>query len=267
MDLGIAGRVALVLGGSQGIGRAVTRELSREGCSVAVVARGQAGIDAMVNELTAAGGKAQGIAADMTDLDVYARIIDTMKSGVGAPDIVVFLPPNPGPGSFLDLTEEDFAKGYRDLVLCFGRLVRACLPHMKERRWGRFVTTGAGATKEPMRGQLGFEYAIANVNRMAAVRLCKQIAVEIAPFGITVNTIATGPIDTGLFTKFFSERADEASVSAKEFIGNIVAKVPVGRMGTPEEMAGLCLYLCSNRAAFTTGENILCDGGLMNSPM
>lgn len=267
MDLGIAGKVALVLGGSQGIGRAVVREFSREGCSVAVVARGQPGIDAVVKELNAAGGKVQGIAADMTDLDAYARIIDTMKSGVGAPDIVVFLPPNPRPGSFLDLTEEDFATGYRDLVLCFGRLVRVCLPHMKERQWGRFVTTGAGATKEPMRGQLGFEYAIANINRMAAVRLCKQIAVEVAPFGITVNTIATGAIDTGLFTKFFSARAGEAGVSAKEFIGNVVAKIPAGRMGTPEEMAGLCLYLCSSRASFTTGENILCDGGLINTPM
>jgi len=134
MDLEIAGKVALVLGGSQGIGRAVARELSREGCAVAVVARRQPGIDA-------------------------------------------------------------------------------------------------------------------------------------APFGITVNTIATGPIDTGLFTKFFSARAGETGVSAEDFIGNIVAKVPAGRMGTPEEMAGLCLYLCSNRAGFTTGENILCDGGLMNTPM
>lgn len=267
MDLGIAGKVALVLGGSQGIGRAVASELSREGCAVAVVARGQPGIDAVIQELHAAGGEAQGIAADMTDLDAYARIIDTMKGGIGAPDIVVFLPPNPGPGAFLELTEEDLAKGYRDLVLCFGRLVHVCLPHMKQRRWGRFVTAGAGASKEPMRGQLGFEYAIANINRMAAVRLCKQIAVEVAPFGITVNTIATGPIDTGLFTKFFSERAAETGVSADEFIGNIVAKIPVGRMGTPEEMAGLCLYLCSNRAGFTTGENILCDGGLMNTPM
>ena len=189
-----------------------------------------------------------------------------MKSGIGAPDIVVFLPPNPGPGAFLELTEEDLAKGYRDLVLCFGRLVHVCLPHMKQRRWGRFVTAGAGASKEPMRGQLGFEYAIANINRMAAVRLCKQIAVEVAPFGITVNTIATGPIDTGLFTKFFSERAAETGVPPMSSSA-ILSRIYRWAHGNAREYGGPVSLSVLEPRRFHHGGEHLCDGGLMNTPM
>jgi len=267
MDLGISGKRALVLGGSKGIGLAVARQLAREGCSVAIVARGEAAISQAVRELEHFGGAVQGIVEDLTDIGCYARIIGTLKEGAGAPDIVVFLPPNPCHGSFLERTEDDFAAAFHEQVLCLGRMVRECLPHMQAKSWGRFVIVGSGSTKEPMRGQLGFDYALTNVTRMAALRLCKQIALEVAPFGITINTIATGSIDTELFQNFFTERAREAGVPADEFIGNIIAKVPARRMGTPDEMAGLCLYLCSDIAGYTTGENILCDGGLINTPM
>jgi len=138
---------------------------------------------------------------------------------------------------------------------------------MRERRWGRIVTIGAPCAKQPMRGQLIFAYALANTARVAAVSLCKTVSAKLAPFGIAVNTIATGAIDTAMAREFFAKRAQDACLTTEQFMHAMMSQVPVGRIGTPQEMSGLCAYLCSDRAGYTTGETILCDGGLSNSTL
>jgi 3-oxoacyl-[acyl-carrier protein] reductase len=267
MDLGIAGKVALITGGSRGIGRAISKELASEGCAVAIVARNQASIAEAVDEVRAAGGRAVGISADLSALENIDRVVTETSARLGPPDIGIFNPITPKHGAFLTLTEEDFAYAFHTLVLCFMRFVRSTTPHMREKRWGRIVTIGAACAKQPMRGQLNFAYALANTTRLAAVSLCKTASNELAPFGITVNTIATGAIDTGMAREFFGQRAQDAGLSTEQFMQALMGQVPVGRIGTPEEMAGLCAYLCSERAAYTTGETILCDGGLINSTL
>jgi 3-oxoacyl-[acyl-carrier protein] reductase len=267
MNLGIAGKVALVTGGSRGIGLAVSKELAAEGCAVAIVARTQAWIDEAVAEIRRAGGHAIGISADLSVLENFDRVVAETRAELGAPDIAIFNPITPKPGAFLGLAEADFAHTYHTLVLCFMRFVHLVVPGMREKHWGRIVTIGAACVKQPMRGQINFAYALGNTNRLAAVSLCKTASAELAPFGITVNTIATGPIDTAMAREFFNARAGDVGLSGEQFMQALTAQVPVGRIGTPEEMAGLCAFLCSQRAGYTTGETILCDGGLANSTM
>lgn len=267
MDLGIAGKVAFVMGGSQGIGRAVSLELARAGCKIAVVARTQGPIDEVVQQICNAGGTAIAVSADLSVLANVDDAVGRVSEQLGPPDIAIFNPPTPAPGAFFDLTEEDFAASYNDLVLCFARLVRRVTPHMRANKWGRIVTIGAACAKQPMRGQLNFAYALGNTNRLAAVSLCKTISAEVAPFGVTVNTIATGAIDTTMARRFFADRARDAGMSVDQFMAAMGSQIPVGRIGTPEEMAALCAFLCSTHAGYTTGELILCDGGISNTPL
>lgn len=264
MHLGINGRVAFVMGGSRGIGRAISLELAEAGCKVAVVARGAEAVDETVQSIVSANGEAFGICADLSELGAFDLVIEQVGSRFGPPDIAIFNPPTPEPGSFLELTESDFASSFNNLVLCFARLVRLVAPSMQERAWGRIVTIGAACAKQPMRGQLNFSYAMANTMRLAAVSLSKTISFELAPSGITVNTIATGAIRTDMAMSFFASRAREAGLSVEAFMGAMIDQIPARRIGATAEMAKLCAYLCSNHAGYTTGETILCDGGLTN---
>jgi 3-oxoacyl-[acyl-carrier protein] reductase len=265
MDLGIRGKVALVTGGSRGIGRAISRELARNGCAVCVVARKQGAIDEAVELIRSEGGTAIGLSADLSRLESYDEVVARTREAFGDPDIAVFNMETPAPGPFEDLTEADFSYAYHIVVLCYMRMVKAVLPAMRRQRWGRIVTVGSGAAKQPIRGSMNFAYALANTTRLAAVGLTKTIAAEVAPDGVTLNTIATGTIDTELSREWFAARAAEQGVDTQEFMGRICRMIPVGRSGRPEEMAGLCAYLCSDIAAYTTGETILCDGGMFNS--
>lgn len=264
MDLGIAGKTAFVMGGSKGIGRAVSTELAAAGCRVAIIARDPDAIDRAVAQIRADGGTAEGFSADLSRIDAFDAVMPQVTAALGAPDIAIFNPPTPDYGAFLDLDEARFADSFNDLVLCYSRMVRLVVPAMRDRGWGRIVTIGAACAKQPMRGQLNFAYAMANTMRLAAISLSKTISFEVAPFGITVNTIATGAIETDMAMNFFAGRAADAGLSTDAFMGAMIGQVPVGRIGRPEEMAALCAYLCSVHAGYTTGETILCDGGLTN---
>lgn len=273
MDLGIEGKTAFVLGGSKGIGRAISRELAAAGCKVAVVARNRDAIGETVEELRASGAVAEGFSFDLSEVDNFDIAVKEVAARLDWPDIAIFNPPTPGleedsagGGTFLDGSEAEYEKGFRQLVSCFGRFSRLVIPAMKDRKWGRIVTIGSCATKQPQR-HISSPYAVANTTRLAAVSLSKTISWEVAPFGITVNTIATGPFNTDAALEFFGNRAEEAGVSHDEYMANLVSQVPVGRIGKVEEIASLVAYLCSRRAAFTTGENILCDGGMSITPI
>lgn len=265
MDLGIAGRTALVLGGSKGIGRAVCRELAAAGANIAVVARGQQAIDDTVAEITATGVRAIGISADLFRLDSYETVLARCTADLGAPDIAIYNMDPPPPGSFADVDEAQLAEAFHIVVLCYARMLRLVLPHMQQQGWGRIVTIGSGAAKQLVRSSLNFGYVLANTTRVAASALAKTAAAEVAGSGVTINTIGTGLIESGQSTGWIAERAAENGVDAATFAAGMVSHIPVGRKGQPEEMAALCAYLCSARASYTTGETILCDGGMTNS--
>lgn len=262
MDLGIPGKVAVVMGGSKAIGREICHELAAAGAHVAVIAREQAAIDRTVGEIVAAGGTARGFSADLSVLDNYDRVIAEVTEALGAPQIAVFNFATPALGSFDQVSEADFTRAFHECVLCYARMVKCVAPAMKARRWGRIVTIGSGTAKMPVRSDV-FGYAVANTVRIAAVGLVKTIAFELAGHGITVNTIGTGAIETES-PEWMSQPASVIGVPTEVFKQQFLGHIPVGRYGTTADMAGLCAYLCSERAGYTTGETILCDGGIAN---
>lgn len=265
MDLGIAGKTALVTGGTHGIGRAIAEELGRNGCHVVVVARGQSGIDETVAAIRATGGEADGISADLTDLESYPRMVERAKALYDTPAIAIFSPVGPPSGRFDEVSDADFEQTFHNVVKTFAHFVRAVTPAMKERNWGRIVTVGSGHGRLPGRkATLGFDYVLANTLRPSALGLSRTVADELAPHGITVNTVPPGFIDTGAnYEAFFRVCADASNQTYEQFIAGLIDRIPMKRFGTADEVASLCAYLCSTRASYITGQYLLVDGGRM----
>lgn len=260
MDLGIAGKVALVMGGSKGVGRATAGLLAQEGCKVAVVARDEKAVEKAVLEITDRGGQATGIAADMTHEESVAAAVADVRSTFGPPDIAIYNGVTPAAGGFDDVSENDFLNSYRMTVLGFAALVRSVAPSMKEKGWGRIVTVGSRSVKQPLRSD-ELPYVLANTTRVAAVGLSKTLANELGPFGITVNTIGTGRIATESYEGWNAEHSRSLGTEKDEFLDDKVRRIPLRRFGRPEEMAALIAFLCSQGGGFVTGETINCDGG------
>jgi 3-oxoacyl-[acyl-carrier protein] reductase len=262
MDLGIEGRVALVSGGSRGLGRATADLLADEGVRVVIAARTQAAIDEAVDAIVARGGQATGVAADMTTGAGVARAVEAARTTFGAPDIAIANVHSPRDGEFFDVEEEDFISAFQALTISIALLARAVIPDMQSRGWGRIVTIGSGSAKEPPRE---LRHILGNTARSSGVTLCKSLANEFGPDGITVNTLGTGLFRTGFMEEFFDRVGEEQGVGRERAIEAWSETVPMRRPGRPEEMAGICAFLCSEWAGYITGRMIVVDGGFGRS--
>jgi 3-oxoacyl-[acyl-carrier protein] reductase len=250
VDLGIDGRVALVMGASQGLGRAVAASLAREGARVALSSRSAEGLEEARAEI---GEGAATFVADTTDLDRLAALPGEVEAALGPVEILVLNTGGPPPGGALDHDVDEWERAYRSLVLAPRILASGVVPGMRERGWGRIVNVGSTTTREP-----NPVLNLSNSHRMAAVGFLKTLSGEVAADGITVNTIATG--------RFATERlAQLAGGSIEEVERAAGAEIPAGRLGRPEEFGDLVAYLCSERAAYITGAVIPIDGGLLKS--
>jgi 3-oxoacyl-[acyl-carrier protein] reductase len=249
MDLGINGRVALVMGASKGIGRGIAAALAREGVRVAIASRGRERLDAVVEEL---GGDVAAFVADAGDLGRLRELPGEVEAALGPIDILVANTGGPPMGGPLDNSVEEWEEAYRSLVLGVRVLVEGVLPGMRARGWGRIVNVGSNSTVEPVP-----TLAISNSVRQAAVGLLKTLSREVAADGITVNTVVTG--------KFATDRLAESEGSMENAERSARASVPAQRLGLPEEFGDLVAFLASDRAAYINGTNIPIDGGLLRS--
>lgn len=264
MDLGLKGKVALVSGGSKGMGRATAEELAREGARVLVVARGQEAIDATVAAIRSAGGDAQGFSADLTDPRAVQGAVDACISHFGAePDIAVANVYGTARYDFGTATPDVFREGYELLVMSAVHLARAVIPGMKRKGWGRILTIGSFCVKKP---HWHIPLIVDNVTRAAAVALSKSLSNELGRFGITVNTVAPGFIATDMAVAWMAEMAREQGQDPAAAARALDATIPLGRQGRSEEIAAAAAFLCSARASYITGQLVMVDGGLVGAP-
>lgn len=263
MDLGLSGKVALVLGGSQGIGRATALAFAREGASVAVCGRDAERLDAVRMELEAGGAAGVlAIRADVTDAGDIARLVDGVASRFGTVHVLVNNAAGPKPGMSDDLDDADWERAFRLTLMSAVRATRAVLPHMRRQGWGRIVNIGSYSVKQPID-----ELLLSNSLRLAALGWSKTLANQVAREGILVNTVCPGWTLTDRLKQIVSVRAADTGRSVEETAGQITRDIPVGRFAAPEEVADLIVFLASERAGYVTGTVIPVDGGIVRSPL
>ena len=240
MDLGLSGRTAIVCGASAGIGLACAEALSREGANVAIVARGRERLEREAQRLGALA-----IRADVAVPSDLPKIVERTLGAFGAIDVLVNNGPSTPTGGALGTDVEQLEHAVEALLLSRVRLTRLCLPHLERSQAGRIVNVESTSVVEPIP-----DLVLSNAVRPGAIGWFKTLADEVGPRGITVNSIATGAIDTPL-----TERRHGPSLPS-EF-----PNIPLRRLGRPEEVADVVCFLASERAGYVTGAVVRVDGG------
>ncbi|HYJ79504.1 MAG TPA: SDR family oxidoreductase [Longimicrobiaceae bacterium] len=259
MDLGIKDRVAIVTGGSMGLGKAIARELARERARVVIAARSENRLRAAAEEIRReTGGHVLAVRADMTrPEDIEALVAQTVDRW-GTVEIAVANAGGPPGTRFETTSAEEFEKALTLNLMSTIRLAQEVIPHMKARKWGRFIALTSVSVKQPIPGLI-----LSNTARAGVVGFVKTIATELAPFGVLCNVVAPGYMRTGRVEELASERAENEGREMAEVMEEIGSRIPLGRMGEPEEFAALVAFLASTRASYITGTTIQADGGFV----
>ena len=247
MDLGLAGKVALVTGGSKGIGRGIAEALAAEGAQVALTSR-----EGHRARETAEAVGARGYAFDSADLDAVPALLDAVESDLGPIDVYIANTGGPPAGDPLKFTRDQWRAAQTTLLLSPMAILDRLLPAMAERGFGRVVAIGSSAVREPIDA-----LQLSNAHRPGLVAAFKVLARRFAVDGVTLNTVHPGQIATDrmIDTAGSVEAAQERARQA----------IPAGRLGTVEELAAAAVFLCSRQASYITGTTLLVDGGLTRS--
>lgn len=259
MDLLIKGKVALVGASANGLGLATACRLAMEDCHVVVCDIDESSLIPAKEAVIAAGGPAVRVMARRVDLtnpgEIEAMVADVQRE-LGSIDILVSNAGGPPPGMFDQATDAKWQKGFELTFLSAVRLIRACLPDMKAKKWGRIINFTSRALREPIENLM-----ISNAVRLAVGGMAKTLAAEVAPFGITVNNVCPGPTSTGRAIELASARAAGKGISTREELEQTARRIPRGRLATPEEPAAAVAFLASELAGHITGISLLVDGG------
>jgi 3-oxoacyl-[acyl-carrier protein] reductase len=264
MDLGLAGRACVVTGASSGIGRETALQLCAEGAKVLLVARGEERLAAVTEEAMraaeTAGGTASSLSLDVTAADAGERMLAAAQERFGSLDVLVN---NAGAAKWRDLDDvpdEDWRAQYELNVMAPLRAMRAAIPPMVQRGWGRVVNVCSTAGKRPSAAMA--EYSVA---KAAELSLSRLFADRYAKTGVLVNAVAPGPVEAemwmepgGLLDQSMELTGDE---SRKEALATAGSKRPIGRLAQPGEIASTIVFLCSERASYVAGAAWSVDGG------
>ncbi len=253
MDLRIRGRVALVTGASDGIGKAVALALASEGVNLAVAARRVELLKTVASEARSAGAAdARAFALDLNDTDGIEKLLERIRSELGPVDILVANGGGPKPGTYTEVKIEDWDSAYRGQLRSMLQLINGVLPSMRDRKWGRIVALTSSSVKQPIANLV-----LSNSFRVALVAALKTLSLEAGRDGVTVNSIATGRVLTDRLRHLYSD--EKAIQEAAQ------SDIPLARVATPEEFAPMVAFLCSEAARYVTGQTIAIDGGMIKS--
>jgi 3-oxoacyl-[acyl-carrier protein] reductase len=253
VDLGIAGRRALVCASSKGLGRGCAQALADAGCEVTILARTAADVERAAQEIgQRAGRKVAWVACDIATPEGRAQAL----SACPQPDILVNNAGGPPPGDFRDWTREDWIRALDANMLTPIELIKATVDGMIERRFGRIVNITSSAVKAPI-DILG----LSNGARSGLTGFVAGLARKVAKHNVTINNLLPGPFDTDRLAANFAMRAKAGDTSVDALRARAAAANPAGRFGTPDEFGALCAFVCSAHAGYLVGQNILLDGG------
>lgn len=261
MDLGIAGKRALVLGGNRGIGFGIARALAAEGVDVVIAARDTGRSAEAVRALqAAAGGRIDAVALDLAEVDQLPAFADGLVRRFGAVDILINNTGGPAYGGAGGRPPREWSDRFQDMVLSVITLTDALLPAMRKRRWGRILTVISSGVLQPI-PILG----ISNALRASLVGWSKTLSSEVAADGITANILVPGRIDTERVRMTDAAVAERENIPIAEVQRRSTASIPLGRYGTIEEFGAAAAFLASVPASYITGAMIRVDGGIVRS--
>lgn len=260
MDLGIKGKTALILGGGGGLGRAISTALAIEGVNVAVADVETAAISETQAAVERVGGKSLDLVWDIGDLTLIDANVSKVEASLDQVAILVNITGGPPPTPASGQSPELWSKHFQSMVLSVIAITDRVLPGMRERHWGRVITSTSSGVIMPIP-----ELAISNALRMSLVGWSKTLSREVARDGITANVILPGRIATDRIRFLDEAKAKREGRTVEEVSTASTASIPIGRYGKPEEYGDVVTFLASERAGYVTGSVIRVDGGLIGS--
>jgi NAD(P)-dependent dehydrogenase (short-subunit alcohol dehydrogenase family) len=256
MDLGLQGRVAIVTGGSKGIGRACAVALAAEGCRLALCARSADALELAAEELRAKGAEVLTVAADLSQPESAGRVVDATVGRFGRLDVLVNNAGAIRGGPFLGTPADQWADDWRLKILGYVRMAQAAIPAMRPRQWGRIVNVIGAAARNPSP-----DYMAGGIANAGLINFTRALADLGAPDRILVTAVSPGATATERWDTLVVQRARAQGKAPEDLRAELERGQPLGRIGRPEDVADLVVFLASERASFLTGIAITVDGG------
>ncbi|WP_114638680.1 SDR family oxidoreductase [Polynucleobacter necessarius] len=256
MDLGIQGKVALVMASSRGLGQAMAVSLAREGVKVAVTGRNPEGLKQSLELIQAAGGQGMVLNWDLADLSVIDGLVSQVENTLGPIDILINNTGGPLPTPAAGQDPALWQKSFNDMVLSLIAITDRVLPGMRQRKWDRIITSTTSGAIAPIKN-----LAISNTLRAALLAWSKTLSAEVASEGVTVNVIMPGRIATDRLRQLDEARANREGTTYEAVVKASLGQIPMGRYGDPREYGDAAAFLASQNASFITGTIMRIDGG------